>query len=246
MLITSTQNAKVKRLRGLYKDKKLRESEGVFVCEGVNLVKDIPSDITVSQLFIKESEYDKLSNLENKLRLEADRLPDGIFNSVCDTQNPSGVIAVVKKPITKKISGDIILLLTGISDSGNLGTILRTASALGIDDIVLMDCCDAFSPKTVRASMGGVFYLNLIECTKENVDAYLIGYDIISLDMGGESIHSYKREGRIALTVGSEAHGVAEFIKEKSKKIICLPMIEGRVESLNAAVSAGIAMYMIK
>lgn len=246
MLIQSTQNAKVKRLRSLYKDKKMRESESVFVCEGVNLVKDIPSDMLTSQLFIKESQYDKLSYIENKLGQEAYILPDGIFDSVSDTVSPSGVIAVVEKPLSKEISGEIILLLSGISDSGNLGTIFRTSSALGIDDIICMDCCDAFSPKTVRASMGGVFYLNIIECTKENVDAYLNGYDIISLDMGGESIHNYKREGKIALAVGSEAHGVAKFIKEKSKKIICLPMIEGRVESLNAAVSAGIAMYMIK
>jgi TrmH family RNA methyltransferase len=246
MLIQSTKNAQVKRLRSLYKDKKLRIQEGMFVCEGVNLVKDIPSNIIVSQLFIKQSEYDKLSFIETNLKQEANILPDGIFDSVCDTITPSGVIAVVEKPENKAITGEIILLLCGISDSGNLGTILRTASAIGIDDIILMDCCDVFSPKTVRASMGGVFYLNIIECTTISVDAYLNGYDIISLDMGGESIHSYKREGKIALAVGSEAHGVADFIKEKSKKIICLPMLDGRVESLNAAVSAGIAMYMIK
>lgn len=246
MLITSSQNAKIKKLRSLFKDKKLRENDGVFVLEGVNLVKDIPSEIAVLELFIKESEYTKLAYLEDKFNLEAYVVLDGIFNSVADTVSPSGVIAVVKKPIEKKVSGDIILLLNGIADSGNLGTIFRTCAARGIKDVICMDCCDAFSPKTIRASMGGIFYTNVCECSSDKVFNYLTGYDIISLDMNGESIYSYKRDGKIAIAVGSEAHGVAPNIIEQSKKIVCIPMEDGAVESLNAAVATGIAIYIIK
>lgn len=217
----------------------------MFVCEGVNLVKDIPPHIVLRELFIKESRYNNLAYLEKKFGVEAYVLSDSIFDSVADAMSPSGVIAVVDKPETRKVNGDIILLLTGISDAGNLGTIIRTAAARGIDTVVCMDCCEAFSPKTVRASMGGVCFVNIVECSEREVDAYLDGYNIISLDMGGESIYSYKRKGKIAIAVGSEAHGIAGFIREKSKKILCIPMAEGRVESLNAAVSAGIAMYLI-
>lgn len=245
MLITSSQNSKIKKLRSLFKDKKLRDSEGIFVLEGVNLVKDIPIGITVLELFIKESEYNKLAYLEDKFKQEASVVIDGIFDSAADTVSPSGVIAVVKKPIEKKVSGEIILLTCGISDAGNLGTIFRTCAARGIKDVVCMDCCDAFSPKTVRASMGGIFYINICECTQNDVFNYLAGYDIISLDMNGESIYSYKRDGKIAIAVGSEAHGVAEIIIKQSKKIISIPM-EDTVESLNAAVASGIAMYIIK
>lgn len=246
MIITSAQNEKVKRLRSLFKDKKIRSREGVFVCEGINLVKDIPQNIEVCELYIKESEYDKLCYLENKFDIEAYVIPNSIFDSVADTVKPTGVIAVAHKPIPKKVVGDIIILLSGIADSGNLGTIFRSAAAVGINNVICMDCCDAYSPKTVRASMGGVFYISINECNEKDVFAFLDGYDIICLDMGGESIHSYKREGKIALTVGNEAHGVAQFLREKSKKTIRLPMTEGRVESLNAAVSASIAMYIIK
>lgn len=246
MLITSTANAKVKRLRSLYKDKQIRLEEGVFVCEGVNLIKDITSDIKVDELFIKESEYEKLSFLEKQFGMECFILPDGIFDTVADTVNPSGVIAVVKRPQIKPLSGDIILLLCGIADSGNLGTILRTASACGIDDVICEDCADCYSPKVVRASMGGVFYENIIECKLSDIPSLVSGYDVITLDMGGLSIYSYKREGKIALAVGSEAHGVPLEIKNMSKQIICLPMRNDRMESLNAAVSVGIAMYMIK
>jgi len=224
----------------------LRLSLGVFVCEGVNLVKDIPKDVVIKELFFKESQYNKLAYIAEQKSCQVYILPDSIFDSVCDTVSPSGVIAVVERTAVKELSGEIIILLSGIADAGNLGTIFRTAAALGVDDIVCMDCCDAFAPKTIRASMGGVFYLNIIECTQHNVDKYLNGYGIISLDMSGESIHSYQRKGKIALAVGNEAHGVAEFIKKRSKKIICLPMTEGRVESLNAAVSLGIALYLIK
>lgn len=245
MIITSKANSKIKRLRSLYKDKKMRQNDGIFVCEGHNLIKDIPDNIKVIELFIRESEYNKLYYLEQNMNIEALILPDNMFDSVADTVTPSGVIALVEKPESKDISGEIVILLCGISDMGNLGTIIRTAAACGIDDIVCVDCADCFSPKTVRSSMGGIFYENIIECNLTKAFEILHDYDIISLDMKGISIHSYKKKGKIAVAVGSEAHGIPEEIKKKSKETICLPMREGRVESLNAAVSAGIAMYLL-
>jgi TrmH family RNA methyltransferase len=246
MIITSTNNSKIKRLRSLYKNKKMRLEEGVFVCEGINLIKDIPLCVKVCELFIKQSEYDKLKFLEEKFSIESNVIPDSIFDSIADTVNPSGVIAIVDKIENRPITGEKILLLCGITDSGNLGTIFRTASACGIDDILCVDCADTYSPKVVRASMGGVFYENIIECSLDTVKSLIPTYEIVVLDMQGVSIYEYKRENKIALALGSEAHGVPSEIKEISNKIISLPMKSGRVESLNAAVSVGIAMYIIK
>ena len=97
MNVMSSQNASLKRLRALYKDKKLRSEEGVFIAEGVNLVKDIPTDYSVVSLFIKESKESDLAFLEEKFDTEAYIVKDGLFDAVADQVTPSGVIALVAK-----------------------------------------------------------------------------------------------------------------------------------------------------
>lgn len=245
MRIESSANSKVKNLRFLIKDKSARQESGLYVLEGLNLVKDMPHGAQVTELYIKESGYAKLNFLEEKFSLEGIILPDRIFDGVADTVSPGGVIAVAKRPVQMPLSGDIVLLLCGVADAGNVGTIIRTAAARGIEDVVLADCAEAFSPKAIRAGMGGACYVNIIETNIAFALDLLEKYNIVSLDMGGKSIYSYKREGKIALAVGSEAHGLPQEIIDKSKHIISLPMVENSVESLNAAVSMGIAMYLI-
>lgn len=245
--ITSTANAQIKRLRALYKDKKLRFDEDVFVCEGKNFIKDIPSDITVEQLFIKESE---LSNMEGIAAGARDIyvVSDSIFDSVADTVTPSGIIAVAKRKEEQRdfSKEQRVLLLCGISDAGNMGTIIRTAAANGIQTVICADCVEPYNPKAVRASMCGIFYVNIIICDYNRALELLSEYSIVALDMNGQNIESYARAGKIAIAVGSEAHGVPEIIKKEAKVILSIPMQKGTVESLNAAVSAGIAMYLIK
>lgn len=216
------------------------------MAEGVNLVKDIDEKLTIKQLFIKESKYKNLSYLENKYGIEAFVVKDELFDAVCDTVTPSGVIAVLEKPINKPIAGDIILLLDGIKDAGNMGTIIRSAAAKGIDSVVAINCTEVYSPKSVRASMGGVFCVNCIE-TNSYEDAFnlISNYSIVSLDMGGKCIYGYKRVNKIAITVGNEAHGISKEIYSKSDEIISIPMSKN-IESLNAAVSISIAMFLIQ
>lgn len=244
MLIESTQNPKIKNLRALYRDKRAREEQNVFIAEGINLVKDAKN---VKELFIKESKAEKLSFLSDRFGVEAYYVKDKIFDALADTQSPSGVIAIINKEKEKKEpEGEIVLLLDGIGDCGNLGTILRTAAARGIQTIVCADCADAFSPKCVRAAMSGTFFVNIIETDRKKALEYLKGYSIVGLDMGGQDIFQYRREGRkIALTVGSEARGLSPEIREKADSIIAIPM-SGKMESLNAAISIGIAMYSIQ
>ena len=245
MLITNKDNAKVKNLRLLYKDKKERQNQGVFIAEGVNFVKDIEKKAVIRQLFIKESKYEELSYLEEKYDLEALVIKDGIFDSVADTVTPSGVIAIVEKPAIKDVEGDIVILLDGIKDAGNLGTIIRTAVARGINTVISVNGTDAYSPKAVRASMGGILSINCIETDIDTALELLKGYPIVALDMGGKCIYSYKREGKIALTVGSEAQGLSEKIRMEANNIISIPMTD-KIESLNAAISISIAMFLIK
>ena len=243
MLIESTQNAKIKNLRALYRDKRAREEQGVYIAEGVNLVKDAPR---VKNLFIKKSKEEELRFLNDKFGVEAFIVKDEIFDAVADTKTPSGVIALVEKPNEKvRVTGEIVLLLDGISDCGNLGTIIRTAAARGIETVVCADCADAYAPKCVRSAMSGTFFVNIIETDRNGALTLLDGYGIIGLDMGGTDVFAYKRTGKTAIAVGSEAKGLSKEIREKAKDIVAIPM-SGKIESLNAAISVGIAMYVIQ
>ena len=174
MLIESSQNSKVKNVRLLYKDKQERLKQNVFLAEGVNLVQDAER---VKELYFKASKAEKLSFLAEKFQIEPFLVKDEIFDAMADTKTPSGVIAVVEREKANSTpKGEIVLLLDGISDSGNLGTIIRTAAARGIQTIVCADCADAFSPKCVRAAMSGTFFVDILETNRENALELLKDY----------------------------------------------------------------------
>ncbi|MDD4316731.1 MAG: RNA methyltransferase [Clostridia bacterium] len=244
MTINSTQNAKVKMLRAL-KTKKGRETYGCFCIEGVNLLKDLPSGTKVKELFIRQSDYAGLAFLEERLGLSAELIADGIFDSVCDTINPSGAIAYAEIPEYNNVEGSTVCLLCGISDAGNMGTIFRTAAARGIKTLLLYgDCVDVFSPKVIRAGMGGTFSVNAVAVDDGRLDGLLEEYTLVGLDAGGTPIYDHKRKEKTIIAVGSEAHGLPANIKMRCAEILSLPMT-GAVESLNAAVSISIAMYLL-
>ena len=245
MIITSVSNPRIKELKSLFSDKKARCARGVFVAEGKNLVKDIPSGL-VEELYIQKSRYEELCFLEKQFNVEAVVLDDKVFDSVADTVTPSGVIAVVKNRGEKTVNGETAVICDGITDAGNMGTIIRTACARGIKTVLCADTVDPFSPKVVRAAMSGIFKINIIACTLPEVLNLVEGYRIVALDMGGESIYQYKMKGKTAVAVGSEAHGISAEIREKSAEILSIPMAEDSVESLNAAVSLAVALYVLK
>lgn len=246
MIITASSNEKLKHLRALYKDKKLREENGVYVAEGVNFVKDIPLDNRVIELYIRENSYENLQYLEKQFGIEAYLVKDNIFDALAGTVTPSGVIAVLKRQEVVATLGDFVLVLDGISDAGNMGTILRTAYARGIRSVICIGTVDPYSPKAVRASMGGINNINIVSCDTNYALKLLACYDIVSLATGSESFYDYKKSGKTALVVGSEAHGISEQIINASKTILTIPMARNSVESLNAAVSAAVAMYLIR
>ncbi len=244
MTITSTQNAKIKMLRSL-KSKKGRQQHGFFCIEGVNLLKDLSYDCGIKELFIRQSDYEKLAYLEKKLGVDAELVADSVFDTVCDTMSPSGAIAYAEIPEYTEIEGDTVGLLCGISDGGNMGTIFRTAAARGIKTLLLYgDCVDIYSPKVIRAAMGGTFSVKAVEVDDNSLDALLERYTLVGLDSGGSSIYQYERKNKLIIAVGSEAHGLPQQIKERCADILSLPMTEA-VESLNAAVSMSIAMYLL-
>ena len=247
MVITSIANEKVKLLRSLA-DAKNRKELGLYIAEGANLVKDIPSPESVRLLFVKESKQSQFAEIISRFPSEVVVLSDDLFDRVSDTVTPAGIAAVVKIPKTTDISDindEKIIVLDHVADAGNVGAVLRTAVAAGYKTAVLLGSADPYSPKAVRASMSAIFKINL--CFSNN-NAFLcskniVNYDIMVLDMAGENIFSHVPQRKYALVVGNEAHGVSDEIKAVGRKL-SIPMTA--MESLNAAVSAGVAMYLLE
>ncbi|HHT83468.1 MAG: TrmH family RNA methyltransferase [Christensenellales bacterium] len=246
MTIISSQNAKLKKIKAL-RSKKGRDKYGAYIVEGVNILKDLsPKDAKIIELYLKQSQYQKLKFLEESLGVQAYIVADALFDAVSDTKTPSGALAVAQITESKEISGNTLIMLCGISDAGNMGTILRTAAARGVKTALIYgDCVDIYSPKVIRAAMGASFYVNAVKIDYKEIDNLLRSYDLLGLDACGKSIYDYERNNKkIIIAVGSEAHGLPQSVKERCAEILSLPM-EGKIESLNAAVSISIALYML-
>ena len=167
------------------------------------------------------------------------------MKSVSGTVTPYGLAAAVVIPVHGfALPAGNAILLDGVSDPGNLGTILRTAAATGFKEVYLLDCTDAYAPKAVRASMGGIFRCVVREVDHEQAEALVTGTRSAALDMAGESIFASPLPAPCLFVAGSEAHGVSERLLGAVKEVRSLPMTGG-MESLNVAVAAGIAMYNV-
>ena len=174
---------------------------------------------------------------------------NSVFKYITDVLNPQGILAVVeKKSKTNMIdyNQDIILVLDGIQDPGNIGTILRTVDSIGLKQIILSDkCADIYNPKVVRSTMGAIFRVNAIESNEliETLNEIKKNnFEIVSTDLKTEhNIYDIDYKN-IAIVIGNEANGVSEEILKISDKKIKIPML-GKTESLNASVATGIILY---
>ncbi len=238
MLISSKANPTVKHASSLA-EKKFRKEFGEFLVEGIKAVDEcISSGAETVRIICTENLADKYP--------EALIVTEQVFGYISTEKTPQGVIAVVKTPqnnLTAPEGG--CLLLDRIQDPGNIGTIIRTANAAGYKDIYLVNCVDPFSPKAVRASMGGIFYVNLHFGTYEEVFGALKDVKIITGDMGGEDVFKFISPETFCLCIGNEGNGVSEEVTSRSDYTVKVPMRE-TCESLNAAVSAAIIMYALK
>ena len=133
-------------------------------------------------------------------------------------------------------------MLDGINDPGNIGTMIRSAEAFGFKDVILMpDTVDVYNEKSLRASMGSIFRLNIINMSYRDVDRLKPIYKILSADMVGIDVTAFKKDSKIILAIGNEANGLSQNMREITDDFIKIPM-EGEIESLNAAIAASIIM----
>lgn len=245
-IIKSFDNSKLKELRKL-KDKKYRTKNKLFLVEGITLVKSMPNFAVIKDLFVKESLFEKEKDFIVSNNINYHIVEDKIFNRCSETECPSGFYAVVSITENNSDEKSNAIILDAIRDPGNMGTIIRTAVSLGYYNIYLVNsCADPYSGKCVRSTMGGIFFVNIKDIKDINLlKNELAEYDIITLDMAGKSIKDFKSEkDKIALVVGNEAHGVSKEVRDISDNFVSLPM-NGKIESLNAAMACGISMYIL-
>ena len=261
--ITAKENKKLKLISSL-SAKKGRIKNNAYLVEGKRMVleafeyvRDAIMFIIISENFSSENK-DLVTSLDESA-ISVYTVSDKLFKESVDTMNPQGIAAAVSiKNLSVKKSelNDInkILILDGISEPGNLGTIIRTAEAAGIELIYLLKgCADIYNPKVVRSTMGSIFRTEFVFADNAEIlnDVKKHGFKIIcSCLENSVDIYRYSADRgadesiKTAIVVGSEAFGVSEEVLNMSDIRVRIPM-RGKVESLNAAIAAGILMYLL-
>lgn len=237
-IIVSSENSVVKKLRKL-RDKKYRGQLGEYVVEGRRWVEDAlrlcPENV-VSVICSENSAEDIADHI----------VSERLFCEIACTENPQGIIAVMRIPeVSAVFSGTHCLFLDRVRDPGNMGAIIRTACAAGFSDIVLNDCVDVYNPKVLRSSMTGILGVKFHNaCDLSEIRNN--GYVTVAATLDGTDIFTSNIScGKICLVIGNEANGISENIVRSCDRKVTIPM-SGNMESLNAAVSAGILMYELK
>ena len=238
MLITSKSNPIIKSVQSL-SDKKFRKQQNLYIVEGIKPVKEcIAAGCDIDRIICVEGLEDGFAG--------ATVVTESVFKSISSEKTPQGVLAVVNIPQFKlKTPEKPCLLLDCLQDPGNLGTVIRTANAAGYDEIYMINCTDPYSPKAVRASMSGIFFVKIYQGTRDEVLSVLEGVPLICADMCGEDIFTFNPPERFCLCIGNEGSGISDEVKNRASNTVKIPM-RSTCESLNAAVSAGIAMYALK
>lgn len=254
--ITSKSNPTYKLIKSL-ETKKGRDKSGLFFVEGRRMV-DEALTYAAGDIFciaVTEDFYENNKLFMNSIDESGKyvyTLTASLFKDICGTQSPQGIAAVIKQPSSSIPSvSDLrfVLILDRIAEPGNMGTIIRTAEAAGVDLIYLMKgSADIYNPKVVRSTMGSIFRMQFYSAdTPAELEALKeYGFTLIATSLeGAEKIETVAIPKKRAVIIGSEATGVSTELLSLADLKIRLSMC-GKVESLNAAVATGIILYMLK
>ena len=242
--IDSMQNETIKKMRAL-KAKKGRVEFGQFLAEGEKCVEEaLLSSFQVESIFLY-GENHTVTALAKERGVEVIQVSRPIIEALTSVQTPQNVVACIAIPGQIKPAGGLVIALDGVSDPQNVGSIIRSADAAGASGIVIGEgSADYLNPKSVRASMGSIFHLHIFE---GDIKSYLCefkktGYAVAGHLNGSPQMPSCEN---MCLVIGNESRGVSEKITEICDSLYKIP-IYGKAESLNAAVAAGIMMYMAR
>lgn len=254
-MITSTSNAKVKRLVNLKKKRKARDSEQVFLVEGIRMFGEIPGQ-KLLEIYVTESFREKHKELIERKAKESgaavEVMADSVFAYVSDTKTPQGVLCVVRQmqySLEEVAKGEtpLLMVLDNLQDPGNLGTIVRTAEGAGVTGIVMSkECVDIYNPKTIRSTMGSIYRMpfvyveDLVEAIGQLKEKQIHTYAAHLQGACSYEEPDYKEAS--AFFIGNEGNGLRDEVAACADQYIIIPMC-GQVESLNAAIASTVLMF---
>lgn len=249
--IVSRENARFRELKKLCSSGRERRKAGRIVLDGMHLIESyverfgLPDEVVVSEAGAAREEISRF--LEIHCGTAAIHLPDALFAELATVETPSGIMAVVGLPRCEHgvDQGSDAVLLDGIQDPGNLGSILRTAAGAGIRQILLSaDCAQAWAPKTLRAAMGAHFALDIHEGV--DLPGFLAGYrgkSVVTALDATIGLFTLDLTGVIAWVFGSEGQGVRPEVSALAGRRVLIPMPGGATESLNVAAAAAVCLF---
>lgn len=249
-MITSSQNSKIKLVRSLFGRAKERREANAFVAEGVRLIEEA----VISNWGFRFALYDEtlserglrlVKKLEDE-KVEVEKVENRLLQSLSETETSQGILAVVDDshlPIPDSLN--FILILDQIRDPGNLGTLLRTAAATGVQAVLISpETTDAFAPKVVRSGMGAHFRLPIHSMSWEEIREQVRDLQVYLADMDGGSCWETDLRRALVLIIGGEAEGASQEARKLAVQKISIPM-SGNVESLNASVAGSVLMFEV-
>ena len=248
-VITSKDNDVIKNIRKL-KDKKYREIENKYIIEGIKLIEEAIEENAKIDTVVVCEDCVQNKTIEPKLLYEIAKyncvyVSEKVFNVVTEVTNPQGILAVVEKENKESqinYNEDVIVVLDGIQDPGNLGTILRTVDSVGLHQIIVSkQTADAYNPKVVRSTMGAIYRVKVIvseDLVKTLKEIKKHKYKVLATSLD-EADMIYEKK---VIVIGNEANGVSSEILEIADQKIKIPML-GKTESLNASVATSVILY---
>lgn len=239
--IISTENKIYKQTKKLL-TRSERSKTKLFIAEGQRIVDDAVLSGVVEYIFVSNSYVGKMYDLPTY------KVSEKMFSALSDTETSQGILAVCKMTYysMQEINCDTLLISDGVSDPGNLGTLIRTAECSGVGGVVLLKgTVDPYSPKVVRSTMGSVFRMPIYFAEVDDLNKFLSDYSIVATVLdGSRDLYDIEFPNKVAVVIGNEARGVSDEVAKVAYIRTLIPMC-GNAESLNASVAGSIVMYEI-
>jgi TrmH family RNA methyltransferase len=249
-MITSSSNSKVRLVRALSGRAKERREAGAFLAEGVRLVEEANTAGWPFRFVLYSDELNERGReLVQKLRekeIDIEQVDIRLLQSLSETETPQGILAVLEPHELSIVDPlDFILIPDSVRDPGNLGTLLRSADAAGVQLVLLPpESVDPFSPKVLRAGMGAHFRLPIRVMSWEEIRSHVKGLKVYLADMKGAACWKVDFLSPLALIIGGEANGATEQAHKLAGWLVSIPML-GHAESLNAAVAGSVLVFEV-
>lgn len=266
--ISSNYN-KVYRHAKALGNRKYREKNREFIVEGARIVKDaVLSSVKLNSIFLSDTFIEKAEKAENveivemialingsvrETNCKIYRLSEKMFKDISHTETPQGIMAIVSMPQYSLsdipfTDASFLIFCEEVTEPGNMGTIIRTADAAGVEAVILSKgCVDAYNPKVVRSAMGSLLHIPIISCDKPSVDILSYfkqnGVRVVTGDLRARQNHfEVNMAGGIVIVTGNEAKGISKEVRDASDELVKIPIL-GSAESLNAGMAIGILIY---